>query len=55
MNFQDILNELILTKQARKGTWFSLPAMKIEGKIFAAQWLNGDMIFKLRGEDHARP
>ncbi|MCE7947285.1 MAG: hypothetical protein DYG88_07635 [Chloroflexi bacterium CFX4] len=46
--FDDILTALSITHDAMKGQWFSLPAMKINGRIFAALWLNGDMVFKLR-------
>jgi len=51
--FQEILDELAITRGAEKGQWFGLPALKIGGKIFAALWLNSDMIFKLRDESHA--
>lgn len=50
--FQALLAEFTLTQGAGKGNWFSLPAMQIEGKIFAALWLNGDIIIKLPQPQH---
>lgn len=47
-HFEDILTALSVTHDAMKAHWFSLPAMQINGRIFAALWLNGDMVFKLR-------
>lgn len=51
-HFDDILAALSVTQDAMKAQWFSLPAMKINGRIFAALWLNGDMVFKLRDPQH---
>lgn len=52
--FADILTELSFLHGAAKGSWFGLPAITINGRILAALWLNGDAIFKLPGEAHAR-
>jgi hypothetical protein len=52
--YEDLRQALILSHGARPGSWFGLPALKIEGKIFMALWLNGEAIFKLSGEDHAQ-
>jgi len=50
--FEHLAEELIVTQQVSQGKWFGLPALKINGKIFAAQWTNGDLIVKLQGEHH---
>lgn len=50
--YQDIVDELSITEHIDTGKWFSLPCMKANGYIFCALWLNGDMVFKLKGEAH---
>lgn len=52
--FQDLRDEFIFTENATAGNWFSLPCLKIHGKVFAALWLNGDLVVKLERADHAR-
>ncbi|HLA42073.1 MAG TPA: hypothetical protein VJZ27_01480 [Aggregatilineales bacterium] len=52
--YLDIVDEFVIKHRATRGHWFSLPAVKINNKIFAALWINGDMIFKLAGDAHTR-
>lgn len=51
--YQEIADELILTEGVSPGKWFGLACLKANGYIFAAEWTNGDMLFKLTGDDHA--
>jgi hypothetical protein len=48
--YQELAEELIVTEQVTAGKWFSLPCLKANGYIFVAQWINGDVVFKLRGK-----
>ena len=50
--FDDLVDEFVITKHATQGKWFGLPCIKINGKVFAALWLNGDLLVKLRDDAH---
>ncbi|MFP4323601.1 MAG: hypothetical protein ACLFTK_14200 [Anaerolineales bacterium] len=46
--FNDLRQEYIIQHSAVAGSWFSLPCVKIHGKIFAALWTDTDeLIVKL--------
>lgn len=51
--YEDIKHEFVIKHDAQPGSWFGLPALKIQGKVFMAIWLNGDAIFKLEDPTHA--
>ncbi|NJL94455.1 MAG: hypothetical protein HC915_12390 [Anaerolineae bacterium] len=53
-SFQELAEVLVLTEGATMGQWFGLPCLKANGYIFLAEWTDGAMIFKLKGEAHAR-
>lgn len=52
MTYDDLVAEMVSSEQVQTGRWFSLPCLKANGYIFAALWLNGDMVFKLWGKAH---
>jgi hypothetical protein len=48
----DIRSGLSPDWQVATGSWFGKPCLKVGGRVFAAFW-QGDVAFKLAGEDHA--
>ncbi len=46
--FEDLRQAYIIQHGATAGSWFGLPALKINGKVCAALWTDtGDLIVKL--------
>lgn len=51
--FRQIQDDMVFGHGCTRGNMFSLLAIKTEGKVFAALWVTGEMVFKLQGESHA--
>src|SRR5690242_6344081 len=51
--YDAVADDLVATSEATRSKMFGMPCLKIGGKAFAG-FSQGAMVFKLRGDDHAR-